>query len=966
MGRPRLTFLGFVLDPDQRCLHSESGRVSLSPKDCALLYHLAANAGRIITHAELLRAAWGATSVGPDVLKVRVARIRRLLGDNADAPRFIANVHGEGYRFVPPRDRLDAPDEAAVSHAVVGREQELRTLEKALSDATAGVRQMLFITGEPGIGKTTVIDQFVGRVGARARIGRGQCIEHYGRGEPYLPVMEALTDLGRHDESGQLTRLLERYAPSWLIQLPALLDIDQRQHIGRRVLEPSRERMLRELAEALEAHDESGEGGNVALVLVLEDLHWADVSTLDLLQMLARRRERARLLVLSTHRSLGPVPSGDPLRRIVQDLRIRGSARELPLGRLGEADVTRFLDQQFPGNTFERRVVTLVHRRTAGHPLFLTELVRDLQARGVVARVDGRWAIIGDAATVSDVMPSSVSDFLARQRETFSEEDRRLLEAASIAGLEFSTADLAAALRSEPAVVDEQCLRLANGRLYLQVLASEEWPDGTRSMRFGFPHALHQELWERDVSHSRAEEWHLRIAERREGAYGARASEIAPALAAHFEHGRDYQRAVLYREHAGRLALQRAATLEAKEHINHALQLLAKLPDTDDRRHLELRLQIGVASVSALSEGLISEGAVAASRRAYDICRESTEAPELIDAIFGLCRFFWARGDLIQARELGDKMQAIARRGDDPIRVMAAFAAYGSVLAMRGETAAAASALRDALSLAKVHWRDDLIGAYGGDLEMISAGSLANTLLVAGYADEALQVLDDAVFVAERRHPITKVGILYGAALFHQLRNDAERALSFAVDLRRAAASHKLSHYAQFAEILCGWGLAATGKADQATAALTSLAEMLRRSGEALWLPHVLLLLTQAYRNCGKLPEARQILDDALAAATHSGGTVFDAEIHRLDGELTCQTDADGCKTAEAAFNRALAVSRTQGAKLWELRAAMSLARMWQGNGRGSEARSLVSDTYALFTEGFDTPDLAAARTFLK
>lgn len=964
MGRPRLRFLGFVLDPDQCCLQGGSERVSLTPKDCALLYHLAANAGRVVSHAELLRAGWGATSVGPAVLKVRIARIRRLLGDSVDAPRFIASVHGEGYRFVPPRDRLLEERDEAIPSPVVGREREFRALARALSDATAGLRQILFITGEAGIGKTTVLDEFIGRTGTRARIGRGQCIEHYGSGEPYLPFMEALTDLGKHDESGQLARLLERYAPSWLIQLPALLDIDRRQDIGQRVLAPTSERMVRELADALEAFDESGQDGQVPLILVLEDIHWADISSLDLLQVLARRRERARLLVLSTYRDLGPEPSDLPLRRIVQDLRIRGSARELPLSRLDEADVAAFLEQRFPGNAFERQVVTLVQRKTAGHPLFLSEIVRELQSRGVIMEVAGGWVITGNAQAIENVMPSSVSEFFARWRETLSVEEGRLLEAASIAGLEFATADVVAALGAEPAAVEERCLRLAQVR-HLLAQASEESPDGRRSMRFSFPHSLHQELWQKNVSESRAEEWHLRIAERQEAAYGTHACEIAPALAVRFEQGRDFERAVHYREQAGRMALQRAAALEAKEHLRRAVHLLARLPDTDHRRQLELRLQVGLGNASALAEGYGSADAVAALRRAYDICRESAEAPELFEALFGLCRFLWAKGDLLQAQELGEKMQAIANLGGDPIRAIAANMAHGSVLAMQGETAAATCVLSNGLRLAQRYGRDDLIALYGGDLAGVCAGTLANVLLVAGRGDEGLRVLEDAVLAAEDSgHPLARVEMLFGAALFRQILNDHGTALSAAIALRQEAARQHLPQHALFAEAICGWALAGTGRTDEALVVLRGVGEMLRRSQAAFWLQHV---LAEGYLRSGKRSEARQTLDEALAAAARAGGTMFDSEIHRLDGEMACEADAGGpkVKAAEAAFNRALAISRRQGAKLWELRAALSLAHIWRRNGRGSEAHTLVADTYRLFSEGFDTPDLTAARTFL-
>jgi tetratricopeptide (TPR) repeat protein len=444
-----------------------------------------------------------------------------------------------------------------------------------------------------------------------------------------------------------------------------------------------------------------------------------------------------------------------------------------------------------------------------------------------------------------------------------------------------------------------------------------------------------------------------------------RSPDIAPALAAHFEQGRDYPRAILYREHAGRLALQRSANIEAKSHLRAALDMLPKLPDTSERLQLELRLQIGLGTVSAIGEGYGSADAVAASSRAHEICRHSPEAPELLDALFGLCRFFWVRGELARARELGDQMEGIVGRGGESIRTMATHTAHGNVLAMQGDISGAISVLRAGLELARIHWRDEFVQVYGGDLEVMCASTLANTLQVAGFADQASACMQQTARLAEHRHPVAQVGFLYGLAVFHQLRADPVPALTHANALLQGAAGHQLAHYLLFGEIYYGWALGLNGQSDQGISRLRAATDTLRRSGVALWLPPALLMLADLHSRRGEPLDAKDVLTEALDVSARNGRGLFDAELHRLDGELIAQGPPKVFPEAEAAFQRALTIAREQRAKLWEVRAALSLARLWSRRGLERDARALVSGVYETLTEGFDTPDLRDVRGFL-
>jgi DNA-binding winged helix-turn-helix (wHTH) protein/tetratricopeptide (TPR) repeat protein len=961
-----VSFPPFTLDVDSACLIHDGARISLSPKDCALLRYLAANPGRVISHAELLREVWSDTTVGPDVLKVRIARLRRLLGDSAIDPRFIASVHGEGYRFLTPR----VPQTASAGPTrppVVGRDADVAVLDKALAAAANGHRRVVFVAGDVGIGKTTLIDLFVERAAAQTAlwIGRGQCIQHYGSGEPYLPVMEALGRLGRSDGRDQLKVVLTRYAPLWLLQLPALLDDEERDALQRRVFGATRERMLRELAEALEAFDAAALAGTPVVVLVLEDLHWADLSTLDLLRMLAHRPDPARLLVLASYRRDEATVAGHPLGGLVKELRAHDTVTELVLEPLGDADVTRYLDERFPGNTFPAQLGGVVHRRTAGNPLFVADLIRDLRAHDVIVGSGDGWTFHGDVDAVRAMMPVSIRQLVARQRDALTPDEQRLLGAASIAGLEFSAAAVAAALEAGAAEVEEECLRLTEHHPLLRVAGSEQWPDGTQSARFAFLHALHRELWQERVVETRRREWHLRIAERKESAYAHRAPEVASELAEHFEQGHDYAKAVTYREHASRLALQRAANTEAQFHIDRAFALLRELPDTPRRRRQELPLQVGRGTLMALTGGYGSPQAHAAFERAYDICRQVGDTPELLESAFGLCRVFWVRGELARAREIAERMQSMVADGTDPIRTMAARTALGSALLGQGEWTGAVAAFRLAIDLSSSHWHDGLLGVYASDLEVVSLSSMANCLQISGYPDQASRHTDESLRIGGlRSHPIAQGASMWAAALFYQMRGDLVRLEECAGALSRLGA--ELIEFHVFANIFGGCALVLRGQAASGIELMRAGAGMLRHAGVALYELYALGLLATGYRTLGDRAEARRVITEALALAGRAGPNFYDPELHRIDGEIWLDSGQPGSvAAAEQSFARAIAIARRQSAHSWELRAALSLGRLRRQQGDEHAARALVSDTYAWFTEGFDTPDLKAARAFL-
>lgn len=588
----------FFLDAGNQQLLRGQQALPLTPKSFAVLTHLLGRAGRLVSKDELLDAVWPGVHVGEAVLKTSVREIRKALCDSARLPAFIETVHRRGYRFIAPvtptvadlDDGRDVPAAPATERPAtrtrslrpVGRDAELHRLAGCLDRALAGQRQVVFITGESGVGKTTLVDLFLDGLEDRGIwVTRGQCLALHGGGEPYMPVLEALGRLGRQDQRSRLVVVLGSHAPTWLVQMPSLVAAADRDRLQRETLGSTKERMLREMAEGLEALT-----AETPLVLVLEDLHWSDYSTLDLVASLARRREPARLLLLATFRPVEVIVRGHPLRALKQELAAHGQCEELRLELLGRPAVSEYLARRFPDGAVSAALAEVIHRRTDGHPLFMVSLVDYLLAQRAVALVDGQWTLTVDAALAELAVPDSVRDVIDRQLDQLGDAERELLETASAVGLEFTAALVAEALDSKATEVDALCQSLAKRGHFLRSAGIAESADGPPSERYGFVHSLYRDALYQRLSAARRLALHRRLGEAMERLHGAHAPDVAAGLATHFEKGHDVGRAVHYLVRAADNAARRYAGRDAADHLTRALDLLdrAGAAEQDDMR----------------------------------------------------------------------------------------------------------------------------------------------------------------------------------------------------------------------------------------------------------------------------------------------------------------------------------------------------------------------------------------------
>lgn len=952
MGRD-VRFGRYRFDASTGRLWSRKREVKLTPKAAAVLAVLVARAGQPVTRDELFASVWGGTVVGDDALTSCIQELRGALADDAKQPRYIETRHRRGYRFLA-RLVSSTPDDTARSPAapprlllrppplVVGRERELRELRACLDRAMGGERQIVFVTGEPGIGKTAVVEAFLGQAWSNElRIAQGRCIEHYGAGEAYLPILEALTGLCRQAGGEHIARLLRRHAPSWLVQMPSLLTDSELSTLQRQTSSVTRERMLRELAEAVEVVTAAE-----PLVLWLEDLHWSDVSTLDGLAYLGRRPAPARLLLLGSYRPVEVLARGHPLTAVKDELEIHGGCRELVLSLLNRHAIAECLARRFPPTASSAsaldRLASAIYRRTDGNPLFVINVVADLVSRGGLVEREGLWEVTLDPDVVQVAIPADVRGMIARQLDHVRPAERRLLEVASVAGAEFSAAALAVAADIAIDDADAYCAELCRRESFLVARGPDEWPDGTLSGRYGFRHALYQEVVHEHVPAARRVELHRRIGARLEAAFGDRAGEIAAELAMHFHRGRDVGRAIRYLRLAGEIATRRSAAREAIIHLTEALDLLKTLPDSAERTQQEVALQIALGPRLMAIKGWGAPEVERAYARARELCDQMDDSPELFQALWGLWRVRTSRADLDVARALGERLLAVAQRAGDSGIVLQAHHALWTPLFLQGELSLARDHVTQGIALYDADRHASLAALYGDhDAGVCGLSMGAWALELSGETEQAERHSRDAIALARRLgHPFSETQALLIAVFLHRLRGDWRRCRQLAEEAGALARERGFVELSARASAMRGWTMVQAGETEEGIGLMREGVAAVRALGP-VDLPYFLGSLADGYAKVGRVDLALDTVAEALAAAERTSERFYEAELHRLRGELllAARHDATG---AEACFRTALETARRQRARTLERRALESLRELLERQDRGDEAHRLA------------------------
>jgi DNA-binding winged helix-turn-helix (wHTH) protein len=786
MSTPKL-FAPFRLDPANQCLWRERARIPMAPKVFDVLRYLVENAGRLVSQQELLDSVWPEAFVQPEILRKYILEIRKVLGDPPNHPVFIETLPKRGYRFIAPVSEDGAPSAMPASSPgsgrLVGRDAPLAELNQRWNAALNGQRQIVFVTGEGGIGKTTLLDAFE-QESLRAsgvRIARGQCVEGFGGKESYYPVLEAFGQLIEGPGGESVVRILASHAPTWLVQFPSAIRAEQRQSLQQEILGATRERMLREICEALERLS-IGE----PVALILEDLQWVDVSTLDLISALARRRRPARLMLIATYRPVDVILSPGPFKEMKQDLLVHRLCHEMSVEPLTESQVERFLAAEFPETGLPRALAPMIHRRSDGNPMFMIAMIDQIRQRGLLASVDGRWTLTVPAERFDPGVPQTLQQLLEIQIERMSREERSLLAAASVAGQRFSAWAASAMLARAADDLEPVCESLVARQQFLKGAGTQELADGSESPQYEFKHALYREALYAQLSATQRRRLHLRLAESMEALPSSTEHPLASELALHFEEARSYPRAVRYLILTAANARRRYAHDDSIRLLRHALDLLAHVPAEAAN---ELKVQI----LERISDALYAQGEMLQSadvdRAAIEQAAQHGLVVAQVNSLTRLARAL-AFADPERCVAVCERAAELSRIQDDPLLQARAemLAACWRIVThgWRKEDAEICAAAREGIRrsnvvpayyeilYAHVQW---IQGDYEGAYQTATAGipksietdnlvvylsahsSLVQALLPLGRLGELLLILKTALEMAEKNRNAPWLGI---------------------------------------------------------------------------------------------------------------------------------------------------------------------------------------------------------------
>ena len=839
-----------------------------------------------------------------------------------------------------------APSPEARPATPAGREPELARLRAALARALSGRRAGVLASGEPGVGKSTLVDAFLRDAAQSGAVaGVGQCLAQRGPGEPYMPVLEAIGALARGPSGEAVVAALARRAPTWLVELPWLLgEGEQAESARQRAQGSTRTRMLREMLEALDAVCAAA-----PVVLVLEDLQWADDSTLDLVAALLRRREPARLLLLGTFRSAGD----PPVAELAHELGVRGMCEELPVGPLAPAAVAAHLEARFPAAPLPDGLADALTRRSGGNPLFMGNLLDHWLADGTLAERAGAVALTHPRALEAGV-PPTLHAHIRSQLERLPAEDAELLGAASVAGRAFSVETLAAALDSDREAVAARCTELARRTRLI------ERSEGGHA----FPHDLHREvLYELLPADARAR-LHARVGAHLADAYGTAASGMAAELGFHFVAGRDPDRAVRFLRLAAERAFGRNAHAEGIRHLRAALDAAAELEAGTERTRSEVEL------LSSLGQALVATGGWSAAEaedallRARALAARLSDNEPLVSVLLALATLYELRGEFTRANAMALECEQLVPSGTagtelESSELLACNLFHQGSFARALEYAERGVALFESGAAPGSY---STFPATLGDNAGVSCHDWAGLALwFLGRPDSALARATRALELARDRSRAYSLATARAQmAVVHQCRREPEAALEWAEATIAAAQQLGYVYREAMGRVLRGWALALLDEAPQGVREITEGLAASRGTGARMDDPHYLGLLADAQLRAGDIEAGLAAVAEALELARRERSLFYEPELYRLDGAL--HAAAGRVDIAEACLRHGLARAREQGSRTLELRIATELARL---PGDPAEARAAVAAVHAGFDEGFGTRDLRDAAAVL-
>jgi predicted ATPase len=848
---------------------------------------------------------------------------------------------------------------------MVGRQHEWTALRTGFAEATTGRGLLLCVTGEPGLGKTTLVESFLDELAATGQtcsLARGRCSERLAGTEAYLPFLEALDSLLHGERGASIAQTMKLLAPTWYVQLaPLAADDPFLTRVLAEAKEASQERRKRELGVFL--HDVSRQR---PLVMFLDDIHWADPSSVDLLAYLGSKCAGSRLLLLLAYRPTDILRTQHAFGAIKLELQGRGVCREIALPFLNRDDFERYLELAFAGHGFPAQLATILHARTEGNPLFMVDLVRYLRDRGVIVQEQGCWALVRALPDLKRELPESVRAMIQRKTDQLSAADRHLLMAGSVFGPEFGSVGVSQVLDREPADVEERLAVLETVHGMVRAVGERTLPDGLLTVRYRFVHALYQNALYAALQPTRKAAWSAAAAQALLDHYGKKSGDRAADLAVLFEAARDPERAADHYLIAAENAARVFAHHEAVALVRRGLAVLQALPDTPERARRELPFQVTLGIQLQVVQGYAAREAGRSYARARALCEKLHDEPLLFLVLWGLWMFHEVGSDLVKSLELAERLFALGQKAQDRAQLVQARMALMVTNLSLGKPAATREHAEQGVAIYDPERHSSHAHLYGQDPRTTCLAFGAVSLWLLGYPQQAKERGRKAVALSEELgHPTSRALALYFDAMVHQYCRDAPGVQEGADATTTIGTEHRLSLWLANGLIMRGWAFAEQGACVDGIAMLRQGLTDWVATGAETHRTYFLGLLAEALCRAGQFEEGLDVLAEALAMMQGTGTAFHRAELHRLEGEFLLRRERPEMQKAEACFRQALTVARHQQAKSLELRAIMSLTRIYQKQNRHAEVRPILVECYQWFTEGFDTPDLQDAKALL-
>lgn len=798
----------------------------------------------------------------------------------------------------------------------VGREIEMKRLRMAFAALSQG-GAVVTVSGDAGMGKTTFAEDFLAELepDAAALAARGRCSERLAESDAFAPILDALDGLCR--AGGGVARLVETAAPAWFAQVSAARG-------GKGEKPPSHERLRREFAALFEALSRIR-----PVVLFLDDLHWADASTCDLLVYLGQRMRDMPVLLIATYRPGAILAPGHPFLPLKLRLERWGICQDVALSFLTSQDVEEYLEARFPGHRFPPEFAAIVHERTEGNPLFLSDLLRYLVDTQVLLEQGGAWSLARNAAEVRRIIPAGTHAMIGVKLAAVEQTDLKLLLCGAVQGVQFDTAVLAQVLSLDAALVEERLRDLDHVHRLVSAVEEQDRPGMPLSMRYRFVHVFYQNALYASLTPSRRAADSLAVAGVLAGLAGEQSRAIAAELAMLYESGRDYESACQYFLHAARNAARVFAYPEAALLCERGLRSLATLPESRQRDEQELlySLTLGMALMS--TRGYAALEVERTYRRSRELCLKLNEIRRLVPVLWAIHTCETNAGRLPEALEVAREMRQAADALQHKDAIVESLHAFGTTLAFMGRLKEARQAMESIFEIAPVSQHEFRGSLYVLDPLVTSLSMLARLLTLMGDLEQGMAKALESVELANRlSHPHSLVYATFWVGWIRHARGEFAEACPHLESAMEMGRNHDLPLIVEWGRVVRGSALAHMGRREEGIAEIRKSMERQDAMGSKLERPYCLTLLAEALLGTGDFGEAARLCDQALELAAATEGRSFEAETRRVRAKaIRALRGLDSRDEVEAEFSTALRQARQAECRLLELRITASHRR---------------------------------------